>query len=372
MSDLTDYRTRLNEVDDELSLLFAKRMGIIREIALFKTVHHLNVFQPGREAQVISRALQSVKAPEDAPYVKDFFEQLLRISKECQAAFPTGEAPEDSLPAAQGPIAFPGAQGSFSQQAAAGFFGKEQSFCAHETFEGALRALAEGDAAYAVLPIENSSAGAVSETYDLLTEYSLFIVGEQVLPVAHQLLGIPGSTLEGITEVYSHPQALAQCRDYLAANPHMRKIPSLNTALAARDVALWKDPRKAAIASSYAAELYGLAVLKENIHGLLFNTTRFVVVSRDPAPLRDADKATVTFSLSNERGTLARTLSVFADHGVSLSKIESRPIPAKPWEYIFYADFEGPMSEEALQKALKAAAPCVSQIRLLGRYGKAK
>ncbi len=272
----------------------------------------------------------------------------------------------------RGAIAFPGTEGSFSQQAAVSFFGEDAAYCAFDSFEAALEAVKRKEAAYAVLPIENSSAGAVAETYDLLLKNSLHIVGEQVLPVAHHLLALPGSRMEDIREIHSHPQALSQCKRFLSAWPAILQVPSLNTALSAKAVAALGLKTKAAIAGSYAARLYGLQVLKENIHDNIHNTTRFVVISRESQPLRTPDKASVTFHVANQTGSLAMLLTCFAEHGVNLSKIESRPIPDKPWEYFFFADFEGAMDEQALNHALNAAASCSRELRLLGRYGKAK
>lgn len=276
------------------------------------------------------------------------------------------------MPDLTGAIAFPGPEGSFSQQAAVSFFGEDKHYRPYETFGGVLAALSGGEAGYAVLPIENSSAGGVLETYDLLLKYRLHIVGEQVAAVAHHLLAVPGSTLQSIREVHSHPQALAQCRGFFAAHPSIVPVPSLNTALSARSVKEWGDISKAAISGGLAARLYGLEVLQENIHDNPYNTTRFVVVSREPEPLHKPDKATVTFLVANQVGSLAKLLTCFAEHGVNLSKIESRPIPGRSWEYFFFADFEGAMDEAELTQALEAAACCARELRLMGRYAKAK
>jgi len=272
----------------------------------------------------------------------------------------------------EGAVAFPGTEGSFSQQAAVSFFGEDNSYLACETFGGALEAATQGKAAYAVLPIENSSAGAVAETYDLLIKSSLHIVGEQVLPVAHHLLAVPGTRMEDLYEIHSHPQALSQCRNFLSGHPDIVQIPSLNTALSAKYVAEWKDTRKAAIAGSYAARLYGLTILRENIHDNPYNTTRFVVIGRENRSLREPNKASITFHVTNQVGSLAQLLTCFAEHKVNLSKIESRPIPEKPWEYFFFADFEGVMDEAELNMALLAASGCARELRLLGHYGKAR
>lgn len=269
-------------------------------------------------------------------------------------------------------ISFPGTAGSFSQQAAVAFFGEDCIYLPCETFAGAMEAVSQKAADFAVLPIENSSAGAVGETYDLLIKSSLHIVGEQVLPVAHHLLGVQGNSIQELKEIHSHPQALSQCRHFLSRYPDIVQVPSLNTALSAKNIAAWGDFSKAAIAGSLAAKLYGLDILQENIHDNPNNTTRFVVVSREMRPLYTPDKASVTFHVSNEVGSLAQLLTCFAEHGVNLSKIESRPIPGKSWEYFFFADFEGAMDEAALSKALAAASGCSRELRMLGRYQKAR
>jgi chorismate mutase/prephenate dehydratase len=276
------------------------------------------------------------------------------------------------MPDLSGAIAFPGPEGSFSQQAAVSFFGEDKRYRPYETFGGVLAALLNGEAGYAVLPIENSSAGGVLETYDLLLKHELHIVGEQVVAVAHHLLTVPGSTIETIREVHSHPQALEQCRGFFTAHPGIVAVPSLNTALSAKSVKEWGDRSKAAIAGSLAARLYGLEVLQENIHDNPYNTTRFVVVSRESTSLRTPDKATVTFLVANQVGSLAMLLTCFAEHGVNLSKIESRPIPGRSWEYFFFADFEGAMDEAELNRALEAASGCSRELRLMGRYAKAR
>ncbi len=276
------------------------------------------------------------------------------------------------MPDIRNVVSFPGTEGSFSQQAAVAFFGEDCAYLPCDTFAGAMEAVAAKQAAYAVLPIENSSAGAVGETYDLLIKSKLHIVGEQVLPVAHHLMAIKGTHMEDIREIHSHPQALSQCRNFLSLHPGIVQVPSLNTALSAKNIASWGDYSKAAIASLLAAKLYGLDILQENIHDNPNNTTRFVVVSREMGSLHAPDKASVTFHVSNQVGSLAQLLTCFAEHNVNLSKIESRPIPGKSWEYFFFADFEGAMDETELNKALAAASNCARELRLLGRYKKAR
>ena len=264
-------------------------------------------------------------------------------------------------------IAYPGTEGSFSCGAAqAAFPGRPCE--GYPTFEEAARAAVEGRAAYALLPVENSYAGAVLTTYSLLEKLPLFIVGELYRPVRHQLLGVPGASLEGLKEISSHPQAIAQCGDFLATLPGMRILPSANTALSAREVAEAGDPTRAAIASRAAAAAFGLVILREDIQTAQNNTTRFLVVSPRFETQGAPGKATVVFRVNNEVGALARLLTSFAASGLNMTRIESRPLPETPFYYFFIADFEGELDREGLQRAMDAAAPHVREIKLLGAY----
>jgi chorismate mutase / prephenate dehydratase len=372
MTELDLLRDGLDEIDAKLAVLFQDRMDTVRKIGAYKQARGMAILQESREAAVIRHTLSCLRLSSDAPYMRDLFEQIMRISKACQAAM--GEKPKitPAVPVTAGlPVGFPGAEGSFSEEAAAAFFGDSPIYRAYETFEDTLRAAADGEIPYAVLPIENSSAGAVTDTHDLLLAYNLHIVGEQRLPIAHHLLGIPGSTLEGIREAHSHSQALAQCKDFLAAHPAIVPVPSLNTALSARAVQAWNDPGKAAIAGARAAQRYGLVTLAGNIHGNPFNATRFVIVSREPAALQPANKATVAFRTPNAVGALAELLRCFAEHGLNMSRIESRPIRGKPWEYAFIVDFNEVADANCLSQALKAASAYSLDLRLLGMYAAA-
>ena len=232
--------------------------------------------------------------------------------------------------------------------------------------------MASGQIDYGVIPFENSSAGPVSETYDLLIKHNLVIIGEQVVKVQQHLLGAPGATLDSIREIHSHPQALAQCHEYL--NEHdWSQVPSLNTAISARMVAQKQDPTVAAIAGSRCAELYGLTILSPAINTDQTNHTRFVIVARAPIPNPEADKATVFLTLENTVGSLYETIGCFARHKINMSRIDSRPIMGKPWEYSFYLDFEWEIGRDIRQltMALEEAARHTSYIKLLGLYTKA-
>ncbi len=267
-------------------------------------------------------------------------------------------------------IAYPGTAGSFSHGAAQAAFPGDKCV-GYPTFPEAAQAVVDGEADYALLPVENSFAGAVLPTYSLLEKLPLHIVGETMKAVRHCLLGVPGARMEDIRVIASHPQAIAQCDEFLQTLPGVQIIPSGNTAISAREVSQLGDPTRAAIASAEAAEAYGLAILRENIQTSATNTTRFFILSASAIPLDTPKKATVTFTVSNEVGALVRVLSSFAASGLNMSRIESRPLPETPFQYFFSADFEGEMDAAHLSRAMAAARPFTCALRLLGVYPRA-
>jgi len=226
-------------------------------------------------------------------------------------------------------------------------------------------------AAYGILPFENSLAGSIHRNYDLILRYEQYIVGEYFLRVQHCLLGITGSKLADICQVFSHPQALAQCEHHLS-RLGIEKIAAADTAGSARDVRDWGDKRKAAIASKRAAQVYNLDILVENFEDDTSNITRFLVLSQFPLKVDDPEdgdyKTSIVFSLMNQPGTLFKALSVFALREIDLTKIESRPIPGKPWEYLFYIDFVGHQTAKISTKALEHLAELATYLRVLGSY----
>ena len=264
-------------------------------------------------------------------------------------------------------IADPGVAGSFSESAAQCAFPQGETR-GYATFAQAAEAAQNGAADYALLPVENSFAGAVLPTYGLLEGLQLHIVGETLRRVRHQLVALPGATIEGLRTISSHPQAIAQCDAFLATVPWARLVPSANTAISAQEVAASGDLTRAAIASTRAAERYGLTVLRADIQTSQTNTTRFLILSREETPLAAPDKATVVFRVNDEVGALARVLASFAENGLNMSRIESRPLPETPFQYFFSADFVGAMDAAHLRRAMDKARPLTGEIRLLGVY----
>ena len=264
-------------------------------------------------------------------------------------------------------IAYQGEPGAFSE-AAARRIAPDAHTIPCKGFEEVFAAVEGGPAGHGVLPIENSIGGSIHRNYDLLLSHELPIVAEVELPVVHQLLALPGASLKGLRRVYSHPQALAQCEGFLRTLSGVEIVATYDTAGSAKMVADEKLEHSAAIASARAGELFGLVPLASSIQDFDDNITRFIVIGR--RPLREAvpDKTTIVFSLPNEPGSLFKALSVFALRGVDLTKLESRPIPGRPWEYLFYADLAAPRDELSCARALAHLAEFAPTLRTLGSY----
>lgn len=271
-------------------------------------------------------------------------------------------------------VAFPGVAGSFSEQALISFF-KENAKAvpvkiACEEFEDVFLAIQSGKADAGVVPLENSTTGSISAIYDLLLKYGFTVKGEQTVSISQCLMGIQGSSMEEIKTVYSHSQGFEQSKTFLSAYPKWRLIPHHNTAISAKYVKDKADPTKAAIAASRAAELYGLEILSAGIEDEKNNTTRFILIAKDQAPIENADKVSILLSLKHSSGSLYEMLRHFAENGINLVKIESRPIRGKKWQYLFYLDFEGDVSSPQVAKALRLAEENAAYFRLLGCYKK--
>jgi len=264
-------------------------------------------------------------------------------------------------------IAYQGEPGAFSE-AAARRIAPDAHMIPCKSFEEVFAAVDGGPAGHGVLPIENSIGGSIHRNYDLLLSHELPIVAEVELPVVHQLLALPGASLEGLRRVYSHPQALAQCERFLRTLSGVEIVATYDTAGSAKMVADEKLEHSAAIASARAGELFGLVPLASSIQDFDDNITRFIVIGRRPVREAVPDKTTIVFSLPNEPGSLFKALSVFALRGVDLTKLESRPIPGRPWEYLFYADLAAPRDELSCARALAHLAEFAPTLRTLGSY----
>ena len=264
-------------------------------------------------------------------------------------------------------IAYQGEPGAFSE-AAARRVDPDAALIPCRSFDEVFDAVQAGTAAYGVLPIENSIGGSIHRNYDLLLERTLPIVGEVELPVVHHLLALPGATLEGLRRVYSHPQGLAQCERFLRSLSNVEIVATYDTAGSAKMVADAGLKDAGAIASARAGEVFGLVSLAASVQDFDDNITRFLVVWPAPLPNRVADKTSIVFTLPNESGSLFKALSVFALRGISLTKLESRPIQGRPWEYLFYVDLAAARDEVHCTRALAHLGEFAPMLRTLGTY----
>lgn len=265
-------------------------------------------------------------------------------------------------------VAFQGERGAYSEEAVVALWGEGAVLpCASllDVFE----AVASGSTDRGVVPVENSQAGSINETYDLLLSHSLFITGEVDLRIRHCLLALPGQTVEMIRQVYSHPQALAQCEQFLREH-RLEPVPAYDTAGSAKMVADRRLAGVAAIAGRGAARIYGLEVLADGIETNPFNYTKFLCLATTPAPRSSECKTSIVFTTQNVPGALHRALGSFAQRSINLTKLESRPRRDVPWEYLFYVDFEGYKEDPPAAAALSELARVCTFLRVLGSYPK--
>ena len=263
-------------------------------------------------------------------------------------------------------VAIQGEAGSFSHAAALETHGPLLRLVPCATFVDLFRAVETGEASSGVVPIENTLAGSVHENYDLLSAHALHVVGETELRIRHCLIAPPRTRLPQVRRVASHPVALAQCRHFFLTHPDVVAVPAYDTAGSVRDLMAGSGEADAAIASKLAADLYGADVLAEGLEDHAENYTRFLVIARDPAPREEANKTSLMLSVGNTPGTLHRALGVFAARGLNLTKIESRPLPGRPWEYLFYLDVVD--TGQGLSAALDELHAFATGIRVLGTY----
>jgi chorismate mutase/prephenate dehydratase len=346
---IEEYRTQINAIDDQMVKLLVERMNKSAEIAAYKRENHLPVSDKTREREVLNRAADQVDG-DMANYVKVFFSTLFDLSKSYQTRViaPTGElaaAIQASL--ADTPKQFPqravvacqGVEGAYSQMACDKLFALP-NILYFRHFEGVLQAVQSGMCQYGILPIENSSYGSVTQVYDLMRQYQFSIARSIKLLISHSLLAKPGTRMEEIKEIFSHDQAIGQCSEFLRKNPEIKVTVCENTAIAAKMVAVSDRRDVAAISSKDCADLYDLTILNNNIQNNAFNYTRFICISKKMEIYPGADKISIITTVSHKPGSLHELLAKFSTLGVNLSKLESRPIPGKDFEFMFYFDFD--------------------------------
>jgi prephenate dehydratase len=269
-------------------------------------------------------------------------------------------------------VAFQGERGAFSEEAAIKLLGEEIVLVPRPTFETAFAAIGDGLADYVLAPIENSLAGSVHRSFDLLIDSRLNIIGEEIIPIAHNLIGLPGAVFEQVTVVESHPVALAQCEQFFSEHPRLKRIATEDTAGSVREVVRAGDRTRAAIAGRRAADLYGGVILREHLEDNCENYTRFLLLCATSGSPDTADKLSLVFQLDHRPGALHRALEPFGCRNLNLMKIESRPVHGKPWQYRFYLDLQAPRTDPEVAAALAELASLVVDLRILGSYPSAQ
>ena len=269
-------------------------------------------------------------------------------------------------------IAFQGERGAFSEEAAVKLLGEDIQLVPRPTFENLYSSLQDGLADYILAPIENSLAGSVYRSYDLLIASGLHIQAEVVIPIVHNLIGVPGAVFECIAQVSSHPVALAQCERFFASHPSIKRVTADDTAGSVQEVLRAGDPTKAAIASRRAAAVYGGAILREHLEDHAENYTRFLLLAQSAEVAEDADKLSLVLHLTHKPGSLCRVLDAFARRNLNLLKIESRPIPGTPWSYSFYLDLQASLNDPNASAALDELKQFTDSMKVLGCYPQAK
>ena len=377
---LSGIRERLNGIDVEMAALFRERQRLGAEAARCKQELGKQVRDEAEEERKLSLIRQLAVTPFEAQGLSELFRQMMAISRKYQyqlrendgtARMPFPFRRTDGLTGKGKRVVYQGVEGAYSHAAALRFFGSDAEYFHVPSFRAAQECVSEGRADYAVLPIENSSAGQVGDVYDLLLAFENSIVGEIYLPVRHCLLGLPQASINGIRRVYSHPQGLMQCQGFLNEHRDWDQISQANTAMAAMKVVEERDPGNAAIASALSARLYGLDILQEGVNDNRGNTTRFLILSSEKVYTQTAGKVSICFEIAHESGSLYNTLAHIIFNNLNMNKIESRPIPDKPFTYRFFVDFEGNLSDAAVLNALSGIAGEAERLRILGNYEEA-
>lgn len=348
---LEDLRTRINSIDDEILALLEARAGVMIEVARAKQESSIPSYDPEREREVLDRlaAKGAGRFPREA---------IRAVYREVMSACLALQDPVR--------VAFLGPAGTFTHAAARELFGLAASYADAATIDGVFDAVHKGQATYGVVPAENSTEGTVTRTVDALIEGPVMIRRELVLEVNHCLLG-HATGLAEIDRVYSHPQALAQCRAWLAANlSSAQLIQTPSTAAAAREAET--DARSAAIGAKMAADIYGLKIIRERVQDQEANATRFFVLALEDAPRTGDDKTSLVFSVKEGRGALKRVLEIFDEEEINLTRIESRPSRQRAWDYVFLVDLEGHRDDPHVARAMARLAERCPMVRRLGSY----
>ena len=376
MRDLLELRNEIDDIDNKIVELYEKRMHISTEVAEYKIQTGKKVFDKEREDSKLNTLESKASTSFTKRGIRELFEHIMSMSrkKQYQLLADNGLTSDENfeqvekLDFTNAKIVFQGVEGAYSQQATKEYFGENCDCYNVETWKDAMEAIKNNEADYAVLPIENSSAGIVSENYDLLVEYNNYIVAEQIIKIDHCLLALKGAELEDIKTVYSHPQALMQCSKYLDSHRDWDRLSVKNTAFSAQKIKEDGLCNQAAIASSITADIYGLQIIDSAIQNNKNNSTRFIIVTNKKMYDKNATKMSICFEIPHKSGSLYNILSHFIFNNVNMTNIQSRPIPGRNWEYRFFVDFEGNFTDTGVVNALRGLKEETISLKILGTY----
>lgn len=368
---IQDWRTAINALDRDLLRLLNKRAQLALKVGESKTASGLSLCDHTREREVIERMCAANEGPLDERAIVELFRAIIHESRRIQTRAvdqPTALKSKPALAGGGARIAFQGSPGAFSEEAAVTLLGSKNTLVPRPTFESLYSAIDDRSADYLLAPIENSLAGFVHASFDLLLDSKLYIIGEVIIPISHCLIGCPGASFEKIIAVESHPVALDQCRRFLAANPQIKRIAAEDTAGSVERVLRQGDLSRAAIAGRRAAEKYGGIILREHLEDSSENYTRFLLLSPNKDFAADADKLSLVLELPHQPGALHSALEPFARRGLDLLKIEGRPVKGRPWEYCFYLDVRGSIRDQEVTETLAELGDSRVETRILGSY----
>ncbi len=374
--DISVIREQIDEVDSKIVELIEKRMELSLDIADYKSRTGKAIYDREREQEKLEKLGNMAHGKFNAKSVQEIFTQIIAVSKRYQYRaigdrehFVDGiyKQIDDIGISKDTKVCYAGVMGAFAESALAAFFGENVMSTNVKDFAEVARMVEEGKTDYGVLPIENSTAGFVNGIYDLLEKHKLSIVGEQMIQVNQCLLGLPGTDINKIKTVFSHPQGLMQSKEFLE-DKNWKQVSMGNTALAAKKVKEDKDITQAAIASERAAKIYGLEILNPRLNVSGENTTRFVIVSKNREYVKDANRVSISFSLPHAVGSLYNILAHFIFNDVNMTSIESVPVSDRQWEYCFFVDFEGSLSDNDVKNALMAIRAETENFQIIGCF----
>lgn len=350
---LKALRKQINETDTRIVQLLNQRAKLVLQVKREKEKKGSNAYVPQREVEVLQRVAKLNEGPLDSTSIKQIYREILSSCRMLQKPIS---------------VSFLGPEATFTHQAAVAAFGSSCTMVAKESIEQVFQAVEKRESSYGVVPVENSTEGAVTNTLDMFLRYDVQICSEVFLPVSHLLLG--KGSLKEVTVVFSNPQALAQCRNTLNKHlPHARTIETTSTTVAAQKAS--RSKKAAAIASELAAKIYELKVLRRNMEDEPMNRTRFLVIGKEQAKQKGKGKTSFVFSVPHRAGSLLRALQPLYENGINMTMIASRPSRLKLWEYVFFVDLEGYQSEPALARALAQVKSRATFLKVLGSYPEA-